>query len=94
MQILGQEEVKSFLSEHIQEQTGVRFHEGRCRCELKGPHWRDLLDTISELLTHHLQQVVALGEAKADTPPPPHPRPQVSIVLSPREAWVNHGHSG
>lgn len=59
MQILGQEEVKSFLSEQIQSQMALRFEQGRCRCEPVGPVWKELLDSISELLTHHLQQVAA-----------------------------------
>lgn len=57
MQILGQEEVKSFLSEQIQSRMEQRFRQGRCRCEPVGPEWEDLLDSLSELLTHHLQQV-------------------------------------
>ena len=57
LQIMGQEEVKSFISEHIQAEMGVRFLQGRCRCKPKGHVWKDLLDSISELLTHHLQQV-------------------------------------
>lgn len=57
MQILGQDEVNSFLSEQIQSQMELRFRQGRCQCEPVGPEWKDLLDSISELLTHHLQQV-------------------------------------
>lgn len=57
MQIMGQEEVKSFISEHIQAEMGERFFQGRCWWKPKGHEWKDLLDSISELLTHHLQQV-------------------------------------
>lgn len=57
LQIMGQEEVKSFISEHIQAEMGVRFRQGRCRCQPKGHKWKDLLDSISELVTHHLQEV-------------------------------------
>ena len=57
LQIVGHEEVKSFISEHIQAEMGVRFLQARCRCEPKGHVWKDLLDSISELITHHLQQV-------------------------------------
>ena len=30
---------------------------GRCQANPKGPVWRDLRDSLAELLTHHLQQV-------------------------------------
>ncbi len=59
-QVMGQEEVKEFLSSQIQLQMELRHQHGRCQFPPNGPAWKDLLDSISELLSHHLQQVVLL----------------------------------
>lgn len=57
IQVMGQEEVKEYLSGQIQNQMELQFQYGRSRVNPKGKEWKDLLDSISELLSHHLQQV-------------------------------------
>lgn len=57
LQVMGQEEVKEYLSGQIQNQMELQFQYGRSRMNPKGKEWKDLLDSISELLSHHLQQV-------------------------------------
>jgi len=57
---LGQEEVKDFLSSQIQQEMELWRQHGRCQFDPKADLWKDLLDTISELLCHHLQQVTRL----------------------------------
>lgn len=57
IQVMGQEEVKEFLSGQVQQQMELLYLHGRCRCSPTGAIWKDLLDSISELLVHHLQQV-------------------------------------
>ncbi|DBB08139.1 TPA: hypothetical protein ACH3X3_008328 [Trebouxia sp. C0006] len=56
IRILGQEEVKDFLSSQIQQEMELWRQHGRCQFDPKADVWKDLLDTISELLCHHLQQ--------------------------------------
>ena len=58
IQVTGQEEVRSFLSDQLQFQMEQLFFFGRTFCQPEGPAWRDLRDSFSELLTHHLQQVI------------------------------------
>lgn len=75
---MGQEEVKQFVSDHMQAYMETRFQQGRCMCNPKGSAWKDLLDSMSELLTHHLQQVVILLSRRlprfspSSSPPPAH----------------------
>ncbi|DBA81006.1 TPA: hypothetical protein ACH3X2_007212 [Trebouxia sp. C0005] len=56
IRILGLEEVKDFLSSQIQQQMELWRQHGRCQFDLNADVWKDLLDTISELLCHYLQQ--------------------------------------
>ncbi|DBB05516.1 TPA: hypothetical protein ACH3X1_012469 [Trebouxia sp. C0004] len=56
IRILGQEEVKDFLSSQIQQEMELWRQHGRCQFDPNANVWKDLLDTISELLCHHLQQ--------------------------------------
>ena len=54
--MIGQDEVKAFLSRNIEEQMEVFYNQGRCRFKVEGASWKDLLDTISELLSYQLQE--------------------------------------
>lgn len=57
LQVKGQDEVKGFLSKDIQKQISTLFDHGQCRFKPDGDSWKDLLDTISELLAYQLQEV-------------------------------------
>ena len=57
VQVIGQDEVKKLLSDQIQYHMEQLHFWGRCQANPRGPVWRDLLDSLAELLTHHLQQV-------------------------------------
>lgn len=54
--MVGQDEVKACLSKNIEEQMEVFYNQGRCRFKAEGASWKDLLDTISELLAYQLQE--------------------------------------